>query len=187
MRLVASLSASTVPRWSMTTTASTAASISAWVSRENMARVWNPETGADVRKTPDELRRAANATLLPGMEVSHAMNTSSEDHLRSVRQRLLERGAELNERIDRVRRDLSRVREPLPRDSTDAAIVLENDEVLQAIEQSAAGELRNIERALQRLEVGTCAQCEKCGAEIEAARLAAIPYAMQCQRCARDS
>jgi len=115
------------------------------------------------------------------------MNTSSEDHLRSVRQRLLERGAELNERIDRVRRDLSRVREPLPRDSTDAAIVLENDEVLQAIEQSAAGELRNIERALQRLEVGTFAQCEKCGAEIEAARLAAIPYAMQCQRCARDS
>ena len=115
------------------------------------------------------------------------MNTTSEDHLRSVRAKLIERGAELRERIDRVRGDLGRVREPLPRDSSDAAIALENDEVLQAIEQSAAGELRNIERALQRLEVGTFALCEKCGAGIDAERLGVIPYATHCRHCLRDS
>ena len=115
------------------------------------------------------------------------MNTPSEDQLRSVRQRLLERGAELRERIARVRSDLGRVREPLPRDSSDAAIVIENDEVLEAIEQSAAGELRNIERALQRIEVGTFSLCERCGAEIDAERLIAVPYATHCRDCARDS
>jgi len=115
------------------------------------------------------------------------MNTPSEDQLRSVRRILVERGAELRERIDRVRGDLGRAREPLPRDSSDAAIAVENDEVLQAIEQSASGELRNIERALQRLEVGTFTLCEKCGAEIDADRLVAVPYATQCRHCARES
>src|SRR4051794_4161668 len=112
----------------MTTTASTVASISAWAPRENMAAVWSRGTGPDVRKTPDRLGRAANAISRRRLEEFRSMNTSAEDQLRSVRQKLLERGAELNERIDRVRRDLGRVREPLPRDSTDAAIVLENDE-----------------------------------------------------------
>jgi DnaK suppressor protein len=121
------------------------------------------------------------------MEEFPPMNTPSEDHLRAVREKLIERGAELRERIDRVRGDLGRVREPLPRDSSDAAIAMENDEVLQAIEQSAAGELRNIERALQRLEVGTFALCEKCGSQIDAERLGAIPYATHCRHCARDS
>jgi DnaK suppressor protein len=121
------------------------------------------------------------------MEEFIPMNTASEDQIRSVRQELIERGAELRERVERVRRDLGRVREPLPRDSDDAAIMIENDEVLQAIEQTAAGELRNIERALQRLEVGTFALCDKCGAEIDAERLSIIPYATHCRHCARGS
>jgi RNA polymerase-binding transcription factor DksA len=112
------------------------------------------------------------------------MITRSENDIRAVREKLLGRAAELRERVDRVHRDLARTREPLPRDSDDAAIVLENDEVLQAIEESSASELRDIERALERLDAGTFARCGKCGAEIDAERLSAVPHAMLCRQCA---
>ena len=114
-------------------------------------------------------------------------NTPSDEQLRSTRQKLLARDAELRDRLERVRRDLNRQREPLPRDSADAAIVIENDEVLHAFEQSASSELGRIQSALQRLEEGTFALCEKCGAEIDAERLLAVPYASLCRACARAS
>jgi DnaK suppressor protein len=114
------------------------------------------------------------------------MNTSDE-LMRNTRQKLLARGAELRDRLQRVGRDLKREREPLPRDSADAAILVENDEVLQAIEQTARGELARIELALQRLEDGTFALCEKCGAEIDAGRLQVVPYASMCRNCAHDA
>lgn len=115
------------------------------------------------------------------------MNTVSDDQLRNARQRLLSRGAELRDRLQRVKSDLRREREPLPGDSADAAIVVENDEVLQALEDSAARELRHIELALERLAQGVFALCEKCGAEIDDGRLTAVPYATTCRTCARDA
>jgi RNA polymerase-binding transcription factor DksA len=115
------------------------------------------------------------------------MNTQNDDQLRNTRDKLLARGSELRDRLQRVNLDLKREREPLPRDSADAAIVLENDEVLQAIQSSAQGELARIELALQRLEDGTFALCEKCGAEIDAARLQAVPYTSLCRDCAHDA
>jgi RNA polymerase-binding transcription factor DksA len=115
------------------------------------------------------------------------MNNPSDDQLRNTRQILLARGAELRDRLDRVQRDLRREREPLPRDSADAAIAVENDEVLQALENSARGELGRIELALKRLEEGTFALCEKCGAEIDAQRLLAVPFASTCRNCAHDA
>jgi DnaK suppressor protein len=115
------------------------------------------------------------------------MNIPSDDSLRNSREQLLARGDELRERVERVARDLARGRDPLPRDSADAARVVENDEVLKAIQESALGELRCIERALRRIEKGTFALCETCGGEIEKERLHAIPYATHCRACAPDS
>lgn len=99
---------------------------------------------------------------------------------------LVARAAELRERVRRVQADLG-AREPLPADSREAAIAVENDEVLQGIEAAAVDELRRIEGALQRVDAGTFAYCEKCGAEIEAERFAAAPYATTCVPCARKS
>ena len=113
------------------------------------------------------------------------MKDRDVDHLRDMRNRLLARGAELRERIQRVQADLGRVREPLPRDSADAAIVLENDEVLGAIESSATSEIRHIEHALERIETGGFGVCEQCGGEIPASRLEIIPYAARCGDCER--
>jgi RNA polymerase-binding transcription factor DksA len=115
------------------------------------------------------------------------MKTISDDDLRDARDKLLTRGAELRDRLSRVRLDLSRAREPLPHDFADAAIAVENDEVLQAIEQSAVRELHHIDHALQRIDGGTFAQCEKCGEPIDRQRLLAVPYTTLCLSCAKES
>ena len=44
--------------------------------------------------------------------------------------------------------------------------------------------LDQIEGALERIDDGSYGQCETCGVRIPASRLAAIPYAAQCVRCA---
>jgi RNA polymerase-binding transcription factor DksA len=110
----------------------------------------------------------------------------ADDEIRLTRNRLLIRGAELRDRLMRVRRDLARENEPLPRDFNDAAIVLENDEILEAIEQTAVAELDRIHLALERMEAGTFAICEGCGREIGAERLRAVPYANHCGHCEKD-
>jgi DnaK suppressor protein len=114
------------------------------------------------------------------------MHTSNDENLRSIRERLLARNAELQERIRRVNDDLRRVVTPLPQDAPDAAVVMENDEVLKAVDEAARGELTQIGRALERLGSGTYGQCETCGKRIEVERLRVVPYALQCQGCARD-
>jgi DnaK suppressor protein len=115
------------------------------------------------------------------------METMADDKQRNAREWLLARGAELRDRSRRIQEDLGRQREPLPRDAPDAAIVIENDEILAAIEKAARSEIDHIERALGRLDEGVFGLCETCGAEIEADRLKAVPYATQCRGCADDA
>ena len=114
------------------------------------------------------------------------MQTMIDDHLRSARQWLLARRAELRERLSRVHDDLRRETSPLPRDAPDAAIVMENDEILRAIDETARSELMQIGRAFERLETGTYGLCEGCGALIDVERLRVVPYAAHCCRCAPD-
>lgn len=112
------------------------------------------------------------------------MDDSLERRREDTRQRLLTRSAELHERLRRVREDLARRREPLPKDSSDAAIVVENDEVLQAIEDTALREIDRIQQALARIHAGKFAVCDACDGEIEPDRLRAVPFATQCSHCA---
>ncbi|HTU67590.1 MAG TPA: TraR/DksA family transcriptional regulator [Steroidobacteraceae bacterium] len=113
------------------------------------------------------------------------MDIRHDERLRAVRARLVARGAELRDRVSRVRTDLSRAREPLPRDSADAAIVIENDDVLRAIESTAGREMEHIDRALERMDAGGFGLCEQCGDDIEASRLDVVPYATRCGDCER--
>lgn len=113
------------------------------------------------------------------------MKMRHDEQLRRVRGRLVARGSELNDRIHRVHADLARQREPLPRDSADAAIAMENDEVLRAIEATATSEMHHIDHALERIEAGGFGLCESCGDEIEASRLEVVPYATRCGDCER--
>jgi RNA polymerase-binding protein DksA len=43
--------------------------------------------------------------------------------------------------------------------------------------------LGQVDDALERMEKGTYGVCERCGEEIDYARLEAIPYATLCIRC----
>jgi DnaK suppressor protein len=115
------------------------------------------------------------------------MNINSDETLRATREALLARALELRTRERRIADDLRRDVTPLPRDAPDAAIVVENDEILLAIGESARSELRQIERALERLEAGGYGACDRCGERIEAERLRVVPYAAHCSRCAPDS
>ena len=115
-----------------------------------------------------------------------SMKMTTDDSLRAARARLVARASQLRDRIHRVQQDLGRASNPLPRDSADAAIVLENDEILQAIDEAARGELLQIERALARIEAGAFGRCEICSTDIEPARLIVVPYATRCRGCAQD-
>lgn len=115
------------------------------------------------------------------------MKHLSDDTIRGVRERLIARGVELRERLLQVDADLGRTREPLPADSSEAAIAVENDEVLHALEDGARLEMSRIEQALARLNSGTFAICEGCGGEIEEQRLRIVPIATHCRRCAPDA
>jgi DnaK suppressor protein len=109
-----------------------------------------------------------------------------DDEGRRARDWLLARGAQLRDRLARVQADLRRETNPLPRDSADAAIVVENDEILAALEQATRRELALIDSAMQRLEQGLHSICETCGGKIEADRLRIVPFASQCVTCAGE-
>jgi RNA polymerase-binding transcription factor DksA len=49
----------------------------------------------------------------------------------------------------------------------------------------AVGELRDIGRALERLDAGDYGICENCGEAINPERLEALPYATRCIACAQ--
>ncbi len=49
--------------------------------------------------------------------------------------------------------------------------------------QCAAGTLRSVEAALQRMAQGTYGECQVCGQAISPARLAALPSAETCRPC----
>lgn len=116
-----------------------------------------------------------------------AMKSLPDEKLRAVREWLVARSAQLRDRVKRTQDDLRRRAEPLPRDAPDAAIIVENDEILKAIGETAWAELHHIEHALERLDAGTFAKCEQCGERIEAERLRAVPYATRCRSCAKDA
>ena len=122
-----------------------------------------------------------------GLAQDEAMNSMPDEKLRAVRQWLVVRSAELRDRVSRTENDLRRKAEPLPRDAPDAAITVENDEILVAIGETARAELHHIEHALERLDAGTFAKCERCGQPIEPERLRAVPYTSNCRACAKDA
>ncbi|SFE91035.1 TraR/DksA family transcriptional regulator [Roseivivax sediminis] len=94
---------------------------------------------------------------------------------------LLRRRAELVARLERIEVDLD---QPLPRDSEEQAIELEDDEVLEDLGNAGRRELRAVDAALARVAEGSYGICAKCGDAISPARLEAIPTAALCRNCA---
>jgi len=98
-----------------------------------------------------------------------------------VRQRLIERRAQLAAEARRIEADLST---PLDDDFAEQAVDREDDEALDAVERAALEQIDRIDAALARLEAGRYGLCVRCGAPIAERRLEALPEAAECIACA---
>ncbi|RRJ84448.1 TraR/DksA family transcriptional regulator [Aestuariirhabdus litorea] len=98
-----------------------------------------------------------------------------------VREDLLKKQRELEDRLGRIDQHLTK---PGNQDWSEQAQERENDEVLEAIGQEAALELRSIKLALRRMDEDEYELCDSCGETIPEARLKAMPFTRHCIRCA---
>jgi RNA polymerase-binding transcription factor DksA len=99
----------------------------------------------------------------------------------TVRGMLEERLARLLSRVGRIEGDL---RQPHDRDWQERATELENDEVLEGLDEITRREVTETLAALGRIADGSYGTCASCGRPMEAGRLAAVPTARTCMRCA---
>lgn len=67
----------------------------------------------------------------------------------------------------------------------DRAVAAHGQEIEIQVVERKRRELREIERALERLSRGEYGRCERCGDEIDADRLAVVPFAVECVQCRR--
>lgn len=104
-----------------------------------------------------------------------------------IKRGLLARREELLERHSRIAKKTRHRDEPLPQDFAEQAVELENQELLEALDAEVAEELRQISRALQRIESGEYAHCTSCGESIPLARLQALPTTGLCVDCATEA
>lgn len=61
------------------------------------------------------------------------------------------------------------------------------DEVLEQLDDDGRAELGMIRRALERMNAGSYGVCARCGEDIPAGRLSAVPWTVMCVSCARES
>jgi RNA polymerase-binding transcription factor len=101
-----------------------------------------------------------------------------------IHRNLVNKRAELTERLNRTAADMRRENAPLSRDLEDQASELENDEVLARLHDSTQQEIAIVDSALRRLEDGSYGTCTSCGRIIEAVRIAVLPEAEVCAACA---
>ena len=87
----------------------------------------------------------------------------------------------LGAKVEEIEEDL---RTPRSTGWEDRATEIEGDEVLDALEDSAIAEINEIRAALKRIDEGTYEVCARCGETINEKRLEALPYAIECIRCA---
>jgi DnaK suppressor protein len=99
----------------------------------------------------------------------------------ATKARLEAQRAELEERQQRIARDLA---EPLNPDSSEQAVEMEDDASLEAQAALIAREIASVTRALHRIENDTYGECVRCGEEIAPQRLEVRPEAALCIDCA---
>jgi RNA polymerase-binding transcription factor DksA len=97
-----------------------------------------------------------------------------------LRVQLETRLGELLGRIGRIEHDLRRTPD---RDWSEQAILGENDEVLEGLDELERAEAFTIRQALRRIESGEYGICGRCGAQIDRKRLEAVPTTDRCIDC----
>lgn len=89
-------------------------------------------------------------------------------------------------RHGKIKSHLHNMDRDIPKDWQEAAQLAENDEVLEALEESSRVRIEGLRNALRRIELGEYTACVSCGEEINPRRLAAIPVTPLCVSCAAE-
>ena len=109
------------------------------------------------------------------------------DALLRLHQSLTGRRSELRKRLGMEMAGLGQVKGSSPSgDAADAAFDSGSEEIASHLAELEAKELRQIERAIQKIKKGNYGVCEGCGAKIPIARLNALPYSTSCVQCQRE-
>ena len=91
------------------------------------------------------------------------------------------------DRSSKITANLRRERNPLGGDWKENASVLENDEVLDALDAESRVRIEQLRGALRRIDAGTYGTCVRCDGPIAPERLEAIPEITTCIDCAREA
>lgn len=94
--------------------------------------------------------------------------------------------ADLRARLSRFEAHQHREDGALDKDFEEQATQTQNDEVVDSLETETREELRQIERALERIDRGLGDECEACGESIDPRRLQVLPYTTLCVDCADE-
>ncbi|MEQ9618499.1 MAG: TraR/DksA family transcriptional regulator [Deltaproteobacteria bacterium] len=98
-------------------------------------------------------------------------------------EKLKSRQAELQDRLNKVAESL---RKTHAKDWEEQAIERENEEVVEALDESIRTELSQITVALDRVEKDEYGICSICDDPIPTGRLEALPYTDRCVSCASE-
>ena len=92
---------------------------------------------------------------------------------------------ELNARVERTHKHIHERDERVSADYGEQSVEMENQELVIMLDAEAKDELRQIDKALKRLDEKSYGQCTKCGEMIAEARLVALPFVESCIECAK--
>jgi RNA polymerase-binding transcription factor DksA len=101
-----------------------------------------------------------------------------------VRHNLISMLEELDERLTTITNDVRHTDEEIEKDWEEMATQNENNEVQDFLGNSARIEVAAIKHAIARIDSGDYSDCETCGEPINPARLKAVPFSVQCVKCA---
>ena len=107
-------------------------------------------------------------------------------NLNEARDYLRHKLLEILERNDKVAATLRREHNPLGADWKENAAVLENDEVLDALDADGRSRVQQLRAALARIDAGSYGTCVRCQRPIAPVRLEALPEITTCIACARQ-
>ncbi len=116
------------------------------------------------------------------MRKTNARGTQ-RSRLRAIRTKLLARREEL---LKEMRGELAhshRHGQPDPMDSMDEASRNTDQHTIFSLAQVGAGEIEQIDTALNRMKDGSYGKCVSCGGRIPVRRLRAMPFATKCINC----
>lgn len=108
------------------------------------------------------------------------MTTNYDD----VRHNLISMLEELDERLTKITSDVRHSDDVIEKDFEEMATQNENNEVQDFLGNSARVEIAAIKHAITRLDSGDYEMCQTCGEAINSERLKAVPFSVQCIKCA---